>query len=198
MQATGREDGAAGDRWWGIATAGVLLAALLVPAPHTRADDRDPREHFFVRSFGDLPEELEVAREEGKAGLLLFFEQPGCPYCERMLRGVLSDSLAQDWFAGHFRAIAVNIRSDVELTDLDGIKLPSRVFAEHRRVFATPVMSFIALDGTEVFRRSREVRSREELLLLGGYVASQAYADTSFETYAASRGGPGPAQEAKP
>ncbi len=187
--------GASGERWWRVAAASALLAASLSSAPDARADGRDPREHFFVRSFGDLPEELEVARKEGMAGLLLFFEQPGCPYCERMLRGVLSDPPAQDWFAARFRAIAVNIRSDVELTDIDGITLPSRAFAEHRRVFATPVLSFIALDGSEVFRHSREVRTREELLLIGEYVATQSYADTAFEDYAARHRGAAAARE---
>jgi thioredoxin-related protein len=168
--------------------AGVLLAGLLTTLA-ARAEPRDPREHFFTRTFGDLPEELATVREEGKAGILLFYEQPGCPYCARMLEGALADPALQDWFTKRFLVIAVNIRSDVELTDLDGITLPSHAFAEHRRVFATPVLSFIGPDGTEVYRRNGEVRTPEELLLIGEYVAAQAYVDTTFETFAARRRG---------
>lgn len=167
----------------------LLLIAVLLMALPARGEGRDPREFFFARSFGDLPEELETVRQAGKSGLLLFFEQPGCPYCRRMLEGVFSDPATQDWFAERFLAIAVNIRSDVELTDVDGATLPSHAFAQHRRVYGTPVLSFIAPDGAEVYRHSREVRTREELLMLGAYVAEKAYFDTSFESFAANRQG---------
>jgi len=163
----------------------VGLAATLA----ARADSRDPREHLFSRTFGDLPEELAAAREQARSGLLLFYEQPGCPYCRRMLEGVLADPVVQEWFTKRFVVIAVNIRSDVELTDLDGITLPSHVFAQHRRVFATPVLSFIGPDGAEVYRRNGEVKTREELMLIGEYVAEQAYVDTPFEAFAARRRG---------
>ncbi len=167
---------------------GVLLAGLAATLA-ARADARDPRDHLFTRTFGDLPEELATARDQGMAGLLLFYEQPGCAYCVRMLEGVLADPALQDWLTKRFLVIAVNIRSDVTLTDLDGITLPSHAFAEHRRVFATPVLSFIGLDGAEVYRRNGEVKAREELMLMGTYVTEQAYVDTTFETFAARRRG---------
>ena len=164
-----------------------LVLPLLLFGLSALADEPDPLGPFFYNTFGDLSEDLENAYEEGKIGLLLFFEQPGCSYCERMRAGVFNDPVVQEWFKARFLAIAVNIRSEVELTDFDGITLPSREFAEHRRVYATPVLSFIAQDGTEVFRRSREITSSEELLLIGEYVASKAYYDTTFDAYATSR-----------
>ncbi len=93
------------------------------------AETRDPREFFFAQSFGDLPEELAEAREAGKLGLLLFFEQEGCPYCERMLKTILNQPEVQDWYRERFVSIAVDINGDVELRDVDGITLPSKVFA---------------------------------------------------------------------
>ncbi len=40
---------------------------------------RDPATAFFDQSLGDFREELDIAREEGKSGLLLFFEMDECP-----------------------------------------------------------------------------------------------------------------------
>ena len=100
-----------------IALALCLGTSSAVPAQDS-TETRDPREFFFAQSFGDLPEELADAREAGKLGLLLFFEQEGCPYCERMLQTILNQRAVQDWFGERFVSIAVDINGDVEMTDV--------------------------------------------------------------------------------
>jgi len=129
----------------------ALCFGNLVPAQADPAmETRDPRAHFFAQSFGDLPEELEEARQAGKLGLLLFFEQEGCAYCDRMMKTILNQPAVQDWYRERFVSIAVDINGDVELRDVDGITLPSKVFAEHRRVKTTPTISFLDLNGAVV------------------------------------------------
>lgn len=172
----------------------VLTCAWLIPALAATAGspllfagdeplERDPREYFFTPSFGDLPEELEEARQAGKIGMLLFFEQEGCPLCQRMMRTVLNQPRVQDWYAERFVSIAVDINGAVELRDFDGITLPSKIFAAHRKVKTTPVMSFIDQHGAEVFRRSTVVDTPEEFLLMGEYVAGGHYTDTPWREY---------------
>ena len=151
-------------------------------------ETRDPREFFFAQTFGDLPEELEEAREVGKLGLFLFYEQDGCDYCRRMMQTVFNQRRVQDWYGQRFVSIAVDIRGDVELKDVDGITLPSKVFAEHRRVKYTPVVSFIDLNGVEIFRKPGIVKSPEDLLLMGQYVAEGRYTDTIFADYRVEKG----------
>jgi thioredoxin-related protein len=148
------------------------------------AETRDPREFFFAQTFGDLPEELEEARKAGKLGLLLFFEQDGCPYCERMLKTILNQPAVQEWYRERFVSIAVDINGDVELTDVDGITLPSKVFAQHRRVKTTPTLSFIDLSGAEVYRRATMVSGVGEIILMGQYIAEGRYTDTPWRDYA--------------
>jgi thioredoxin-related protein len=160
----------------------LCVAALSQEAKAT--ETRDPREFFFTQSFGDLPEELAEAREAGKLGLLLFFEQEGCPYCERMLKTILNQAEVQDWYRKRFVSIAVDINGDVELTDIDGITLPSKVFAEHRRVKTTPTLSFIDLSGAEVYRRVTMVSGVAEFMMMGQYVAEGRYTDTPWRVYA--------------
>jgi len=162
------------------------LCLLLAGRALAAEDTRDPRAFFFAQSFGDLPEELDEARQAGKLGLLLFFEQEGCPYCERMLKTILNQPAVQDWYRARFTSIAVDINGDVELTDIDGITLPSKVFAEHRRVKTTPTLSFLDLQGTEVHRQVKMINDADELLLLGRYVAEGHYTDTPWTDYSAA------------
>ena len=180
------------------ATKRFVLPALLALCPGgflpAQADpaaeaSRDPRAYFFAQSFGDLPEELEEARQAGKLGLLLFFEQEGCPYCDRMMKTILNRPAVQDWYRERFVSIAVDINGDVELRDVDGVTLPSKAFAAHRRVKTTPTISFLDLQGTEIYRRVKMVSGVEEFMAMGRYVAEGHYTDASWEDFATPRAG---------
>ena len=163
----------------------VLLAGL---AQGGEPDTRNPREYFFTQTFGDLPEEMELAREQGKTGMLLFFEADSCPYCQHMLKKVLNQKHVQDWYGERFVNIAVDIHGDVELKDFDGITLPSKIFSDHRRIFLTPVLSFLDLNGIEIYRHLGMVKTPEDFMMLGEYIEGHHYYDTEFKVYARERG----------
>lgn len=162
-----------------------VLGLILLLSTAAWADEttRDPREYFFSPTFGDLPEELADARSAGKLGLFLFFEQEGCPYCEAMMRNVLNREEVQEWYRERFVPIAIDINGSVELRDVDGVTLPSKAFADHRKVRTTPTLSFIDLNGTEVYRRSTMVKTPEEFLMMGRYVAEGHYTDTTLRDF---------------
>ncbi|MDH3350909.1 MAG: thioredoxin fold domain-containing protein [Gammaproteobacteria bacterium] len=176
------------------ALAGILLALPLLASGCSPVDDpatrdaRDAREYFFTPTFGDLREEMQVAREEGKLGMLLFFEAESCPYCQHMIHKVFSQRSVQDWYAERFLSIAVDIHGDVELTDFDGITLPSKVFSDHRRIFMTPVIAFIDLEGNEIYRHLGMIRTAAELLLLGNYIEGNHHYRMEYKTFAKQRG----------
>ena len=67
---------------------------------------------FFDISFGDLQEELQLVREEGKSALLVMFEMEDCPWCERMKAQVLNRVQVQDYFHENFRIISVDVEGD--------------------------------------------------------------------------------------
>jgi thioredoxin-related protein len=161
-----------------------LMASAGADVPETR----DPGSYFFTLTFGDLREEAQQAREDGKQGMLLFFEAESCPYCQQMRHKVLNRPAVQDWYRERFVSIAVDIHGDVELTDFDGITLPSKVFAEHRQVFLTPLIAFVDLDGNEIYRHLGMIRTPEEMLLLGEYIEDKHYYDTEFRAFARERG----------
>jgi len=169
---------------------GLLLFLLLSAMAGTLAADdsvRDPREFFFTQSFGDLPEELAAARQQGKQGMLLFFEAEDCRYCIAMLRQVFNQKRVQDWYQERFLSLAIDIHGDVEIKDFDGITLPSKIFAEQRKVFITPVLSFIDLEGNEIYRHLGMVKTPEEFLVMGEYIVGKYYLDTEFWVYAKRR-----------
>jgi len=172
--------------WRAIILFPLLLTALSAQA--MEKETRDPRGFFFTQSFGDMPAELQAAREQGKQGILLFFEAEGCPYCLAMLKRVFNQKQVQDWYQAHFISIAVDIHGDVEIKDFDNITLPSKVFSEQRKVFMTPILSFIDLNGNEIYRHPGMVKSPEEFLVMGEYIVGKYYFDTEFGVFARRQG----------
>ena len=169
-----------------LAALAIFLSSLASLA--TASETRDPDEYFFTQTFGDLREEMETARADGKQGMLLFFKADACPYCQHMLQEVFADRDVQEWFGKRFVSIAVDIHGDVELIDFDGIALPSKVFSDHRKVFLTPVVSFIDLGGNEVYRHLGMIKTPEQMLLVGRYIDEKHYYDTEFQKFAQQQG----------
>ena len=164
------------------------LTALLLACPVISAtalsEVRDPRAHFFNESFGDFSEELETARDRGKKGVLIMFQQADCPFCHRMRMTVLNQSRVQDYFRKHFLIFEVDIEGDVEIVDFSGRQTIEKDFAfEQHRVRATPVFAFFDLDGDRVARYIGATTDVEEFMLLGQYVVDEIYRSMSFNRY---------------
>jgi thioredoxin-related protein len=171
--------------------AGRALAAailMLVLAPAAAQETRDADRHFFHSTFGDFTEELELARAEGKQGILVFFEMDECPFCHRMKRDVLNRPEVQDWYREHFLVFSVDVEGDTEVTDFSGRTMSAKDFAfrEHR-VRATPVFAFFDLDGERVYRYTGATRDAQEFLLLGEFVAGRHYEATNFTRFKRAR-----------
>ena len=52
----------------------------------------------------------------------------------------------------------------------------------------TPVLTFIDLEGVEVYRHLGMVKTSEELLMLGEYIVGGYYFDTEFRLFAQQQG----------
>ncbi len=156
----------------------VWMQATFANAP------RDPYQYFFDETFGDFSEELERAKEEGKKGILLFFEMDECPFCHRMKDTVLNQVSVQDYFRENFLNFSVDIEGDVEITDFSGKTLAQKDFAtKDYKVRATPVFAFIDLDGKLVARYTGAASGPEEFLWLGEYVSQEYYKEEKFARF---------------
>jgi len=138
---------------------------------------------FFDESFLDLQEELDLAKEEGKIGILIMFEIDDCPFCYRMKHTVLNRSDVQDYFHSYFRILSINAEARLEMTDFSGEMLTLKEFSLKRnRVRATPVFQFYDLQG-KLFKNGRFIGATtdaDEFLLLGKYFVEQHNKDISF------------------
>jgi len=162
----------------------LSLALLLAAAQASSAPTlRDPYTHFFHETFGDFTEELAVAREQGKRGILLFFEMEECPFCRRMEETVLNRSDVQEWYRERFLCFAVDIEGDTEITDFEGNTMTAREFAKVNRVRATPVFAFYDLDGKRIMRFTGATRDAEEFMWLGEFVADGYHEITNFTRF---------------
>ncbi len=155
----------------------LLLTGLLAGLSSVvlAAEPRDPYQYFFEQSLGDMAEELEVAREEGKQGLFVFFELDECPFCHRMKRTVLNQPEVQEFFRKHFHSLAVDIEGDIEVTDFKGTETTLKGFASQYRVRATPVLAFFDLDGNLLVRYTGATSGVEEFMWLADYYLQGVY-----------------------
>lgn len=162
----------------------VFCLVLLLPATAaTAAAGRDPLAHFFNETFGNFSEELEQAREQGKKGVLVFYEMDECPFCHFMKQNVLSQPVVQDYYRAQFLNFIVDIEGDIEITDFSGQTTTQKDFAKAARVRATPVIAFYDLNGKEIFRHTGRTSGIDEFMLMGKFVADGMYKNQKFTVY---------------
>ncbi|WP_025769285.1 thioredoxin family protein [Thioalkalivibrio sp. HK1] len=165
----------------------ISLVAGLVYALSTTSlavEIRDPYQYFFQDTFGDFAEEIEIAREEGKKGIVIFFEMDECPFCARMRETVLNRASVQDYYREHFRIFMVDIEGDTEVVDFSGDIMLAKDFAfKLHKVRATPVIAFFDLEGTRTVRFTGAVRNPDEFLLLGHFAVEGYYEKTNFTRF---------------
>jgi thioredoxin-related protein len=160
-------------------TAGLLMiAALAAPAAELRNADA-----FFSLNMGELKAEAAEARSAGRKGLLVMFEQQGCPGCAHMRRNVLPRPDVQDFFRQNFVNLSLDIYSSVPVKDFAGRDLTEKGYAQSIRIKATPTFVFYDLTGAEIARYVGPLETPEEFMLLGRFVASGAYKTQKFAQY---------------
>ncbi len=170
-----------------------FVAALFLPGPASAAAPepgatRDAMTHFFEQSFGNLKEELAQARAEGKHGVLVMFNDPDCPWCQKMKATVLSRPDIQEYYRRHFRNLHVDTRGDTVIVDFSGREMAEKDFAfKEHRVRATPVFIFFGLDGKPMMRFTGATRDAEEFRWLGEFVVSGEYRNKNFTVYKRGR-----------
>jgi thioredoxin-related protein len=165
-----------------------LIPLLLLFITNIAAATRDPGEYFFDQSLGSFNDELEMAKEEGKKGVLIMFEMDECPFCHRMKTRVLNQVEVQDYFKQHFLIYTVDIEGDVEIADFQGNTMKEKDFAfKQHRVRATPVFGFFDLDGKMITRFTGATNDAQEFLWLGEFVVDDHYKTTNFSRYKRER-----------
>lgn len=159
----------------------LVVFTLFSAATLAAEGPRDPYAYFFNETFGDFSEELQNARDEGKKGIMIFFEMDECPFCHWMKINVLNQPEVQSYFREQFLLFPVDIEGDIQITSFKGEVMSQKDFAfKKHRVRATPVIAFFDLDGNVVHRHTGKTSSVEEFMLMGRFVAEGHYKNTRF------------------
>lgn len=164
----------------------ALILALTAEAVLS-AETRDPEEHFFNLNSGDFKIEADDARSAGKKAIMLMFEQDGCPGCIYMKQNVLNRVDVQNFYRQRFLKFSINTFGSVPIRDFAGRDLTEKSYAQSVGIKGTPTFLFYDLNGAEATRIVGPVRSAEDFMLLGAFVASGAYKTRNFAEYLQQR-----------
>ena len=184
----------------GLALTGSALASGLRPAVAGQPilnDDGLYEQPFFVQSFLDLAEDLELASEAGKR-FAVMWELRGCPYCKETHLVNFADPEIRGFVSGNFDILQLNLVGSREVVDFDGEALEERALARKWGIRFTPTTQFFPETLDEVAGRPG---SEAEVARMPGYfrpphflamyhfVHEKAYADTSFNDFLRQRAG---------
>lgn len=144
---------------------------------------------FFHDSFLELGPDLEEAAAEGK-GLIVLFEQRGCPYCREMHLVNFEGKEITDLIAAKFLVLQLDLWGARSVVYFDGEELEERALAEKWFVNFTPTQILFPaenagagdLRAAEAFRMPGYFKPFHHLSGLE-YVASGAYRDQPFQRF---------------
>ncbi len=127
-----------------LAAAGPAFPAG--PEPETihvdLGDDGLHKQPWFIDSFLELGDDLATAAAAGR-GLMLLWEQNGCPYCRELHYVNFQRAELVDYLTAHFDVIQLDMFGAREVVDFDGAALEERALAEKWFVNFTPTTILI-------------------------------------------------------
>lgn len=108
-------------------------------------DDGLFKQDWFIDSFLDLKEDHAEAAADGK-GLMILFEQRGCPYCKELHKVNFSKKEIREYINQNFNVLQLDMWGSRAVTDFDGKEYEERDLARAWRVTFTPTVVFYSND----------------------------------------------------
>ncbi len=144
---------------------------------------------WFKLSLGDLNDDLAEAKKAGKRGIITYFGQKRCAYCEQFFKTSLSDIDIKNYLQKHYDLIAFDIWGIDDIIDTDGTSYTERDLSIHYKTNFTPSLVFYNEEGTPVFRL-RGFYPPYKFRAALHYVTEGFYKEETFSEYFA-RANPG-------
>jgi thioredoxin-related protein len=179
-----------------VRTALVVIAALLcsraaiaaIPAEDSYSfidlptDYQDEHPDWFKASFYNLPEDLDDALSSGKQGLIVYFGQKQCAYCQALMKDNLSKGDLVRYLRVHFDVVGLNTHSIEKITGMDGKSKPINEFAIAQKAQLTPTLLFY-VKGRKLALKLVGYHSPYKMRAALEYVADGHYKTKSFGEY---------------
>ncbi len=96
---------------------------------------------WFKESFLDLEDDIAEATDNNKR-LVIYFWQPGCPYCDQLWSDNFAEQKIVDEFRQNFDIVALNMWGDREIVNVGGKAYSEKSFAEALGIKYTPTLLF--------------------------------------------------------
>jgi thioredoxin-related protein len=107
---------------------------------------------WFKLSLGDLNDDIAEARASGKFGIMVYYGQDRCAYCEQFFEINLTDDSISHYLQQNFDIIPVDIWGIEEFVDTDGNSYTERELSLRYKTNFTPSLVFYDRQGKPVYR----------------------------------------------
>ena len=140
---------------------------------------------WFKQSFLDLKEDVAEAKQSAKTGIIVFFEQPHCAYCNALITNDFGDAAIAQYTQKNFDVVTLDIYGDRSVTDFTGTSLSERDYSMKLKAELTPTLDFYDTDNNLVFRL-RGYYPPEKFNSALHYVVQKHYLTQRFRDYLAT------------
>lgn len=108
--------------------------------------------HWFETSFLDLGQDLEEAVAAGKKGLMVYFGQENCAYCEALMEINFKTPDIVRYTREHFNVVALDIWGSRAVTTIEGATVTEQQFSIAQQTNFTPSIIFYDATGRQAFK----------------------------------------------
>jgi thioredoxin-related protein len=139
---------------------------------------------WFKKSFLDLQEDLAESLENNKRGIIVYFGQKRCPYCQMLMEVNFGQKEIESYTREHFDLVPIDIWGVDEVTDPKGIVMTEREYALREQTNFTPSLLFYDENG-DLVMRLRGYYPPYQFMAALQYVAEGHYKREKFKIYLA-------------
>lgn len=138
---------------------------------------------WFKESFLDLEEDISDAASNNKR-LVVYFWQPGCPYCSQLWEDNFSQQKIEDDFRQNFEIVALNMWGDREVVSVAGNDYTEKSFSEALGIKYTPTLLFFD-ENKKVVHQVNGYLPPDDFQRVMAYVAEKKEKQQSFGEFSA-------------
>ncbi len=140
---------------------------------------------WFKESFLDLEEDIDDATSENKR-LVVYFWQPGCPYCNQLWEDNFGQQKIVDNFRKNFEIVALNMWGDKEVVSVAGNDYTEKSFSEALGIKYTPTLLFFD-ENKKVVHQLNGYIPPEDFQRSMNFVSGKNEKNQSFGEYSLSK-----------
>ncbi len=137
---------------------------------------------WFKHSFLELPEDIQEAVDAGKKGIIVYFGQKHCAYCQALIDKDFGQKDIEAYTRKNFDVIPINIWGSNEVTTPDGQIMSEREYALREKANFTPSLIYYDAQGNKALML-RGYYPPYKFRAAMEYVERGYYKEESFRNY---------------